>query len=597
MAKRLPMFALQILLSLASLSPASPMQLAILNFDNLTQQPEYDYLSSAIPQLLITDLKPSKQIQLIERSQLEKILQEMQLGQTGAIDEQTAIKVGQMTGADHLLLGTIFLSDDQLRFDARVIETSSSKINLAEKVTTPANSDLVDAIDKLGRLILHGLTNEILPAAPPDPGIFQPLAGEALAIYAALDNARRISGSIDPSYLLVDIKAGKMTRGQERIPLNICMVIDRSGSMEQENKLENVKKAAMFVVDHLEKDDYFSLVAYDTQVSTPVPVAHPSDRESLKSIISTLSPGSSTNLSGGLMEGYTQVRTHYRPGMVNRVLLLSDGLANTGITDPTQLQKIATSKNLQGMTLSCFGVGSDFNEDLMTNLAEFGGGNYYFIHNPDDIPAIFSQELFGLLSVVAQNVKIRLRLSPGITCLQTFGYSSIQSGDEIEVKLNDIFSEEEKSVIFKLGVPAAGAGLMVGEVIVTYDDVAIKNERLTKTIKPSLIYTADRALVALGRNRRVAENVILYESARMLEEAIVHVDKRDYQKAQEINAQNLTFLQNQVSNNSPRRIKQQMLDVMKYQNESKKVETMNENERKVLQKGAKYENYIQQKKK
>lgn len=583
---------------LSSALPAPAIRLAIVDFQNLTTQPKFDYLSSAIPQLLVTDLKPAKKIELIERSQLDKVLQEHQLGQSGAVDEKTAVKIGQLVGANHLLLGAVFQTDDLIRLDARLVEIASGRITLAEKVTTSKDNDLIDAIDELATLIMAKLTDETPAIATDSPETFQAVAGEVLAVYTALDNRYKLVGSDDPNYLLIDVQAGKMSRQQERIPLNICMVIDKSGSMQQENKLENVKKAALFVVDHLKPSDYFSVITYDTHVYNTIPATRAESKEALKSAISEIVSGSSTNLSGGLMEGYAQVLANQKSGMVNRVLLLSDGLANSGITDPLRLKNIAKEKNSLDLTLSTFGVGSDFNEDLMTSLAEFGGGNYYFIDNLDDISTIFSQELFGLLSVVAQNASIRLDLREGVTCMQTFGYPCTQSGRTISVKLNDVFSEEEKTVLFKLSVPAgSNTPLTVGELQVVYDDVVLKNDRVIKSYQPTLTATGEVSLLSQGKNLRVHDNITLYKSATMLDQAIVQADQRAYEKAETINAQNLDFLQKQLSQDSPKRLKQQILNVMKYKNDLQQAENMKEDEQRLMQKDAKYQNYNQMKKK
>jgi len=574
-----------------------PITLAVLDFQNTSNLPELNYLEKAIPQLLIPNLMASKKITLIERSQLEKLIEEHQLNQSGAIDEKTASKIGKLSGANHLLLGTIFKNSEQIRIDARVLKTESGQILFAEKTVTSENSDLIDTIDDLGRMILQQLANETIEI-PDDPmGDFQPIAGEVLSISTILDNNYKFAGMADPTYLLVNFKAGKMIKQQERIPLNICMVIDKSGSMESQNKLENVKKATLFVIDHLKPTDFFSVITYDTYVYNTIPTTQVHDKTSLKEIIEKIQTGSSTNLSGGMMEGYAQVLRNYKAGMVNRVLLLSDGLANAGITNPLQLKKIVAEKNNQGLTLSTFGVGTDFNEDLMTTLAEFGGGNYYFISNPDDISTIFSQELLGLLSVVAQNVEIDFQPASNVRLIQTFGYQSQQNGNHFLVKLNDIFSEEEKTVLFKLNVPSENISeLKIGSIKIVYDDVILKNERIEKSFAPVLTITPDKNLVAKGRNRLVKENMALYESALMLDEAITSVDRREFDKAKSINSLNLSFLQQQLAFNSSKRLKQQVLDVMKYENETKKAEKYNVQEMKEIQKDAKFQNYLQQKK-
>ncbi len=596
--KRLFYFSLLILLiTISSLLAAPPVTLAILDFQNTSNLQELNYLEKAIPQLLITNLMGSQKIILIERSQLEKLIEEHQLNQSGAIDEKTATRIGKLSGANHLLLGTIFKSNDQIRIDARVLETQSGRILFAEKVVTSENSDLIDTIDELGRIILERLANETIQP-PQDPsGEFQPIAGEVLSISASLDNSYKLTGSQEATYLLVNFKAGQMKKQQDRIPLNICMVIDKSGSMESENKLENVKKAALFVIDNLKPTDFFSVITYDTHVYSTIPAARVYNKTELRAIMERIVTGSSTNLSGGMMEGYAQVLKNFKSGMVNRVLLLSDGLANAGITNPLQLKKIATEKNNQGLTLSTFGVGTDFNEDLMTTLAEFGGGNYYFISNPDDISTIFSQELLGLLSVVAQNVEIDFQPAPTVQLVQTFGYQAQQTGNQITVKLNDIFSEEEKTVLFKLKVPGeTAADFRIGSLKVVYDDVILKNERIEKSFSPVLTFTTDKSLFATGSNQLVKENIALFESALMLDEAITNVDQRKFDKAKSINSLNLSFLQQQLAHNSSKRLKQQVLDVMKYESETKKAEKYDVQEMNEFQKDAKFQNYLQRKK-
>lgn len=590
--------ALILLLITHSLLATPPVTLAILDFQNTSNLEELNYLEKAIPQLLITNLMVSKKITLIERSQLEKLIEEHQLNQSGVIDEKTATRIGKLSGANHLLLGTIFKSNEQIRIDARILETESGRIIFAEKVITSENIDLIDTIDELGRLILLHLANETIQA-PDDPfEEFQPISGEVMSITAILDNKYKLTGSQEATYLLVNFKAGKMVKQQERIPLNICMVIDKSGSMESENKLENVKKAALFVIDHLKPTDFFSVITYDTHVYTTIPATQVHDKTELRTIIDRIVSGSSTNLSGGMMEGYAQVLKNYKSGMVNRVLLLSDGLANAGITNPMQLKKIATEKNSQSLTLSTFGVGTDFNEDLMTTLAEFGGGNYYFISNPDDISTIFSQELLGLLSVVAQNVEIDFQPAPAVQLLQTFGYQSQQTGNQIIVKLNDIFSEEEKTVLFKLKTPVETAtDFKIGDLKVVYDDVILKNERVEKSFSPVLTFTHDKNLIVSGSNRLVKENMALFESTLMLDEAITSVDQREFEKAKSINSLNLSFLQQQLAHNSSKRLKQQVLDVMKYESKTKQAEKYDVQEMREVQKDAKFQNYLQRKKK
>jgi Ca-activated chloride channel family protein len=199
--------------------------------------------------------------------------------------------------------------------------------------------------------------------------------------------------------------------------------------------------------------------------------------------------------------------------------------------------------------------------------------------------------------VVAQNVEIDFQPAPTVQLVQTFGYQAQQTGNQITVKLNDIFSEEEKTVLFKLKVPGeTAADFRIGSLKVVYDDVILKNERIEKSFSPVLTFTTDKSLFATGSNQLVKENIALFESALMLDEAITNVDQRKFDKAKSINSLNLSFLQQQLAHNSSKRLKQQVLDVMKYESETKKAEKYDVQEMNEFQKDAKFQNYLQRKK-
>ena len=265
---------------------------------------------------------------------------------------------------------------------------------------------------------------------------------------------------------------------------------------------------------------------------------------------------------------------------------------------PHQLKKIVAEKNSLGYTFSTFGVGSDFNEDLLTTLAEFGGANYYFIDSPDKIAAIFSNELQGLLSVVAQNAFIEIDFAPNVEIIDLFGYYYTSDHNKIKVKLNDIFSEEKKSILVKMKLPdTQSADIKVCDVTLKYDDVVVSNQRITEKFSPTIKITDDEKLVQKNKNLLVHENIALFESVKLLDEAMTLIDKREYKKAQAAIVDNLSFLQSNVSYNSSKRLKQQVLNVVKYSDEYENVEQMNEAEIKKMQKSMKFKNYLQKKKK
>ncbi|MEO8514607.1 MAG: VWA domain-containing protein, partial [Ignavibacteria bacterium] len=188
-------------------------------------------------------------------------------------------------------------------------------------------------------------------------------------------------------YLYIDLEADKIEEKNSRTPMNISIVIDRSGSMGEKNKLDYVKKAVEYLIDEAGSDDYVSVVTYDDYVDVLQKSMVIKDKYELREKINSLQPGGFTNLSEGMFEGYDQVNRSYMRGYVNKVFLLSDGLANRGITDRFKLANIVKEKNRKdGITISTFGVGNEFNENLMTDIADYGRGNYYYIKNSSDIP-------------------------------------------------------------------------------------------------------------------------------------------------------------------------------------------------------------------
>ena len=128
--------------------------------------------------------------------------------------------------------------------------------------------------------------------------------------------------------------SGKALENQDRKKMNLVLVIDRSGSMASENKLENVKSAALQIIENMNPTDRLAIVIYDDTVQTVLHSTPVENKEQLREIVAGLSPGGSTNLHGGLMQGYAEARRNLRQDSVNRIILLSDGLANAGIVEP-----------------------------------------------------------------------------------------------------------------------------------------------------------------------------------------------------------------------------------------------------------------------
>ncbi|MCA9912949.1 MAG: VWA domain-containing protein [Anaerolineae bacterium] len=195
-------------------------------------------------------------------------------------------------------------------------------------------------------------------------------------------------------YLMARFEAGTGPREAVRRPLNVSLVIDRSGSMAGE-KIDYTRQAAQFLVQHLSRRDIFSVVLYNDKVETllePEPVLN---KDRVMQSLDKMRVRGTTNLSGGWLQGCQHVAENQGGGKLNRVILMTDGLANRGVTDPNQLVQMSRQKQLEGISTTTMGMGTDFNEDLLIEMAHAGGGAYYFIESPEVAPQIFQEELSG----------------------------------------------------------------------------------------------------------------------------------------------------------------------------------------------------------
>ena len=236
-------------------------------------------------------------------------------------------------------------------------------------------------------------------------------------------------------------------------PMNISVVLDRSGSMGDERKIVYAKQAIANLVDHLAATDYLSIVIYDDRIETLLPTQQVRDRYRIKRLLEEVFPCGSTNLGGGMQEGFRQIERNFKTEYINRVILLSDGLANQGITDPRDLNRIVNEYRSRGISLSAMGVGLDYNENLMLGLAEHGGGNYYFIESPSQLASIFEKELNGLNYVVVQNARIELMLGDGVTVNDVIGCQHGRDGDRWTIPVGDISANDHREFTVELSIP------------------------------------------------------------------------------------------------------------------------------------------------
>jgi Ca-activated chloride channel homolog len=281
----------------------------------------------------------------------------------------------------------------------------------------------------------------------------EPVESQRLTLDAMPGFSILKSGQKQQAWMRVGLKGFHLEQDGARAPINVAIVLDRSGSMQGE-KIQRAREAAIGALDLLNADDIVSIIAYDSDVNVLVPATKLTDRQQVASIIRGIQPGGNTALFGGVSKGAAEVRKFMDDKHVNRIILLSDGLANVGPSSPGELGDLGTSMKKENISVSTLGLGIGYNEDLMVQLAGRSGGNHQFIENASELADIFRREFDDVLSVVAQTVDLHIDIPEGIRPVRVLGNAADINGQSVITRLSQVYSDQQKYVVVEVEIPA-----------------------------------------------------------------------------------------------------------------------------------------------
>jgi Ca-activated chloride channel homolog len=315
--------------------------------------------------------------------------------------------------------------------------------------------------------------------------------------------------------------AGKALANARRKPVNLVLVIDRSGSMGSENKLQQVKDAAAAIIDQMNPTDRIAAVIYDDAVETLIPSTLVENKETLKTAINSLTPGGSTNLYGGLEQGFQAARENFRTDSVNRIILLSDGLANAGVTDPAQITSEARNIRENKISVSTMGVGIDYNESLMANVADFSGGNYYYISSSRNMTEVFRKEWNMMEKLVANNAHATFDLANGVDVVDVAGFTWRKEGRRLKIEVPDIYSGETKRILVQLRATTNARSIVdLGTGSFSCTEISGTSTRsFAQVFHPFVKIVEDPALVRRNMDHDVSAKVASVVASQKMEEA------------------------------------------------------------------------------
>lgn len=322
---------------------------------------------------------------------------------------------------------------------------------------------------------------------------------------------------------------------EARRPLNLSLVLDRSGSMGG-RKLAQAIRASKMLVDRLSENDTLSVVTYDDTVRTVQKPTRVTDKKAIKDILGKVRAGGITNLSGGWLEGCQHVRKGKDEISVDRVMMLTDGQANMGVTSHPELVKLAREQAEKGVVTTTLGFGNGFNEDLLIGMADAAGGNFYFIQSPEDAEQVFRIEVEGLSSVIARELVATVRPADGVTVADVLSSATYGVKDGVhDIDLGEVYAIEPRTLALSLKLPA----LELGETTLATLELAWRTaegeavvERTARLDIRATVLSPDDAAAA-GDDAAVTQACSKLRIGRAKADAIALADKGQYAKASE----------------------------------------------------------------
>jgi Ca-activated chloride channel family protein len=360
------------------------------------------------------------------------------------------------------------------------------------------------------------------PRPPPPP---QGVRAGALRMTTQLDRRYLPENGGCDAYLQIDLAADGDPAARRRVPVNGVLVLDRSGSMTGA-KIDRARDAARALVNALGVGDQLAIVEFSSEASVifrSTPMTDDARRRALQAIDELQAMGG-TNMSSAFDLAAIELRQGRAEGRIDKVFLASDGQANEGISDRAGLLRLAQS-DFGSATLSTFGMGEDYDEDLMAAFASQSGGRARYIASPEVLPGAIRDELSRASHAVARNVRLRIDGLAGVSVERVLGYQPV-GGDRFEggsVRLPDFAAGEERRVLVKLRVPPGHGLTALAQVELRLDGPAsgaVASARdaaqATFTSDPGLLALAPTGAAVEGAKAEMAD--LAQQAAHLQEE-------------------------------------------------------------------------------
>lgn len=385
------------------------------------------------------------------------------------------------------------------------------------------------------------------PIAPQVAGTMPPQSittPQGLRFSVAFDHETFLTGqSHDPVMLLTFTALGPKSGGDSgqaatRVDSvaaggggrNLVLALDTSGSMERGGAMAHLRAAALSIIDRMNEKDSLAIVTYSTSGSKLAVPSSGADRSAMKAAVSNIEAVGGTNLSEGLTLAFEAAKSAMRQGGVNRILLFSDGKPTVGETDGGALLEMVRRSLPQGATMSTFGLGAEFNEELLTSMAEAAGGNYHYAGSPESLPAIFSAELDYMGGKAFRNLTVSVFPQSGSSIAYTMVGTSMKTGEGWRFNLEDLKPGETKKILAKVKFSDSTPGIMqLFSIKAQYETDGSAGPYLSESLAACVELTADSDSSAGSSIPEVQTAMHLFELSTARREAakLLKENRRD----------------------------------------------------------------------
>ena len=409
-----------------------------------------------------------------------------------------------------------------------------------------------------------------------------PKAGESVALDVRWGSDQLSAAEGSEAVLQVGFSTSHVNDRRQLRPLNLALVIDKSGSMAEADKMSRVKTALLAMLPHLREEDTLSIIVFDCAAEVLMPAQRLTDRASVERLIRSIEPGSCTNIHAGLMLGYKEALKNYSRDSTNRVVLLTDGIANEGVTDPAKIASDSLGYNDRGVDLSTIGVGLDLNQDLLRELAKSGRGLFHFVADAQDIEKVFVNELQSLISPVATSPTVEIEYGPGLELAQIYGYEPQKRERGLSIKLDNMNHGLTEVIMLRFRTArgrGAGERLPVTVRFPYYD--LEKTRQVTETQVAALVLKSGAAGDMLS-DEEVCKNYTIALLAQSIHDMAAAWEQQRYREAESVLTAAIAKTYMRYPSLEDKDIERTLMTAQKYQEVVKKINQQRDTQSGVL---------------